>query len=163
MRSILHPNAFYIYILLLVFIFSIIVNDNNSYPLIYSSFYSVFHFVIIYLGIYYYRKSLYFIFFLCGLGLDILWLNEIGPHLLVFMFLLIFLHFFTRYFYNLNSYIIYFIILLLQGAIVSLEMTFSYILFQYSGGLNYFLEILFISILISFPAFIFFSYIDRLK
>ena len=90
MRFMLRLNAFYIYNLLLIFIFSFIVNSNNSFSLIYTSLYCVFHFLIIYLGIYYYRNALYFIFFLYGLGLDVLWLNEIGPHLIVFMFMLVF-------------------------------------------------------------------------
>ena len=163
MRSILHPNAFYIYNLLLIFIFSIIVNSNNSFSLIYISFYCIFHLLIIYLGIYYYRNALYFIFFLYGLGLDVLWLNEIGPHLLVFMFILIFFNLSKKYWYKLNSYKIYIVILILQLIIIILEIMFSFLFFQYSINLNHFLQILFISIFISFPTFLFFSYIDKFK
>ena len=163
MHSILHPSAYYLYNLLLLIIFSVIVNSNNSFSLVYISFYCIFHLLIIYLGIYYYRKSLYFIFFLYGLGLDVLWLNEIGPHLVVFMFMLFFFNFSTKYWYNLNSYKIYIIILILQLMIISLEMMFSYVLFQYTVDLNYFIQILFISILLSFPTFLFFSYIDKFK
>lgn len=163
MRSILRPNAFYIYNLLLIFIFSFIVNSNNSFSLIYTSLYCVFHFLIIYLGIYYNRNSLYFIFFLYGLGLDVLWLNEIGPHLIVFMFMLVFFNLTKKYWYNLNSYKIYIVIMILQFIIISLEIIFSYVFFQYIYYLNHFLQIFFISILISFPTFLFFSYIDKYK
>jgi len=163
MRLISHLNAYYIYNLLLIFIFSIIVNSNNLFSLIYISLYCLFHLLIIYLGIYYYRRSLYFIYFLYGLGLDILWLNEIGPHLMVFMFMLFFFHLSTKYWYNFNSYKIYIIILILQFIIINLEIMFSYLLFQYSISLNYFLQIFFISALVSLPAFLFFSYIDKFK
>ena len=163
MRFILHLNAYYIYNLLLIFIFSIIVNSNNSFSLVYTSLYCIFHLLIIYLGIYYYRRSLYFILFLYGLGLDVLWLNEIGSHLIVFMFMLFFFHFSTKYWYNLNSYKIYIIILILQFIIISLEIMFSYLLFQYSISLNHFLQILFLSVALSFPTFLFFSYIDKFK
>ena len=159
----LRPNAFYVYNLLLIFIFSFIVNSNNSFSLIYTSLYCVFHFLIIYLGIYYYRSALYFIFFLYGLGLDILWLNEIGPHLIVFMFMLVFFNLTKKYWYNLNSYKIYIMIIILQFIIISLEIIFSYMFFQYIYYLNHFLQIFFISILISFPTFLFFSYIDKYK
>ena len=159
----LRLNAFYIYNVLLIFIFSFIVNSNNSFSLIYTSLYCVFHFLIIYLGIYYYRSALYFIFFLYGLGLDILWLNEIGPHLIVFMFMLVFFNLTKKYWYNLNSYKIYIMIIILQFIIISLEIIFSYMFFQYIYYLNHFLQIFFISILISFPTFLFFSYIDKYK
>ena len=163
MRFMLRPNAFYIYNLLLIFIFSFIVNSNNSFSLIYTSLYCVFHFLIIYLGIYYNRNSLYFIFFLYGLGLDVLWLNEIGPHLIVFMFMLVFFNLTKKYWYNLNSYKVYIMIMILQFIIISLEIIFSYVFFQYIYYLNHFLQIFFISILISFPTFLFFSYIDKYK
>ena len=163
MRFILHLNAYYIYNLLLIFIFSVIVNSNNSFSLAYLSLYCIFHLLIIYLGIYYYRRSLYFILFLYGLGLDVLWLNEIGSHLIVFMFMLFFFHFSTKYWYNFNSYKIYIIILILQFIIINLEIMFSYLLFQYSISLNHFLQILFLSVALSFPTFLFFSYIDKFK
>jgi len=159
----MHPNAFLIYNLLLIVIFSIIVNSNNSFTLVYISFYCFFHFLIIYLGIYYYRSSLYIIFFLYGLGLDILWLNEIGPHLVVFISMLFFFKLSIKYWYNLNSYKVYFAIIILQIIMISLEIFFSYFLFQYSVNLNYFLQIFFMSILLSLPTFSFFIYIDKIK
>lgn len=163
MHYIWRPNSFYIYNFLLIFIFSVIVNSNNSFSLIYTSFFCIFHFLIIYLGIYYYRTSLYFIFFLYGLGLDVLWLNEIGPHLIVFMFMLIFFNLIKKNWYNLNSYKIYIIIMTLQFIIISLEIIFSYVFFQYIYYLNHFVEIFFISILISLPTFLLFSYIDKFR
>ena len=163
MHSLPSLKAFYIFNLLLIFIFSIIVNSNNSLSLVYTTLYCIFHFLIIYLGIYYYRKTLYFIFFLYGLGLDVLWLNEIGPHLIVFMFMLVFFSFSTKYLYNLSSFKIYIIILILQFIIITLEIMFSYLFFRYNLELVHFLQIFTISVLISFPTFLFFSYIDKFR
>ena len=118
MRSLLHLNSFRVYNLLLAILFSIIVNDNNSFSLIYSSFYCTFHFFLIYLGLYYYRKRLYLIYFLYGLGLDLLWLNEIGPHLLVFMFVLVFFNLSSKYLYNLDSFKIYIVLLWIVNLLV---------------------------------------------
>ena len=79
MRFFLHPKPFYIYNIILVILFSLIINPNKDILIIYYTFYCIFHFVLIYLGVYYFNKILYFIYFFYGLGLDILWLNEIGP------------------------------------------------------------------------------------
>ena len=153
MRSLLHLNSFQVYNLLLIIFFSIIVNDNNSFSLIYSSFYCTFHFFLIYLGLYYYRKLLYLIYFLYGLGLDLLWLNEIGPHLLVFMFVLVFFNLFSKYLYNLNSFKIYIVLLILQLFMISIEIFFSYLLFGFNFDLNYLFQIIILSLILIIPNF----------
>ena len=163
MRSLLHLNSFQVYNLLLIVFFSIIVNDNNSFSLIYSSFYCTFHFFLIYLGLYYYRKLLYLIYFLYGLGLDLLWLNEIGPHLLVFMFILVFFNLTSKHLYNLNSFKIYIVLLILQLFMISIEIFFSYLLFGFNFDLTYLFQIIILSLILSFPIFLIFSKIDQLK
>ena len=163
MRLLLHLNSFHVYNLLLVILFSIIVNDNNSFSLIYSSFYCTFHFFLIYLGLYYYRKLLYLIYFLYGLGLDLLWLNQIGPHLLVFMFVLVLFNLSSKYLYNLDSFKIYIVLLILQLFMISIEIFFSYLLFGYNFDSTYFIQIIILSLILSFPIFLIFSKIDQLK
>ena len=159
----MHLNSFYIYNLLLVVFFSIIVNDDQSFSLIYSSFYCIFHFLLIYLGVYYYRKYLYLIFFLYGLGLDLLWLNEIGPHLLVFMLILVFFNLSSKYLYNLDSFQIYIILLVLQIFMISIEIFLSYLLFGFNFDFTYLIQIIILSMILSFPIFLIFSKIDQLK
>ena len=163
MRSFLHLNSFYIYNFLLIIVFSIIVNDKHSFALIYSAFYCIFHFLIIYLGVYYYRKQLYFIYFLYGLGLDIFWLNEIGPHLIVFMSMLVFFNLSTKYFYNLSSFKIYVVLIIIQLTMISFEVFVSFFLLNFSFNLNYFIQIYLSTLLLSFPIFLFFSKIDKYK
>ena len=84
----LAPFTYYNLILLLLF--SLSAELIESFLFINSVAYVSFHYVIIYLGLYYYRKILYIIYFLYGLGMDLLLINQIGIHLPVFMILLFF-------------------------------------------------------------------------
>ena len=161
MRSLLHLNSFYIYNILLIIIFSIIVNDNNSFSLIYSIFYIFFHFLLIYLGVYYYRTNLYPIYFLYGLSLDILWLNEIGPHLITFMVALVFFNKAAKYLYDLNPFKIYIILLIILMFMIIFEIFTSYMLFGSNYELIYFMQLFILSLLFSFPIFFLFSKIDK--
>ena len=96
-------NSFIIYNILLIIFFSLTVNGVPLFPILNIICYSIFHFLIIYLGIYYYRKKLYLIYFLYGLGLDLFWINEIGPHLITFMFALSIFYLTFKYLNNLRK------------------------------------------------------------
>ena len=157
-----HINSFNVYNVLLIIIFSLTVN-GFFYSTINIFFYVILHFLVIYLGIYYYRNLLYFIYFIYGLGLDLIWVNEIGPHLLIFMFILIFFSKVRKYLYHLDSFKIYSFILLVQIFIIFLEMFIANIFFNYAFNYNYFINIIVISLVFSFPIFLIFSKIDRLK
>ena len=156
-------NLFKIYNILLIFIFSITVNKVILFPTINLISYSILHFILIYLGIYYYKKLLYLIFFLYGLGLDMFWLNEIGPHLFIFLFILVFFNLTKRYLYNINSLTIYFLILFFQIIMIYLELMISNLFFGLKIEYFLFFQIIFLSILISYPIFFIFSKIDRLN
>ena len=149
------------YNIFLIFVFSITVSEIDYY-FVNLLCYVLLHFLIIYLGIYYYRKTLYFLYFFYGLALDLLWINQIGPHLLIFMIMLVFLNLIKKYLYNFNSQRIYLIILFIQLLMILLEMLFSQFLFQYTFSLNTFVQISIISIVISFPLLYLFSKIDNL-
>ena len=157
-----HINSFNVYNVLLIIIFSLTVN-GFFYSTINIFFYVILHFLIIYLGIYYYRNLLYFIYFIYGLGLDLIWVNEIGPHLLIFMLILIFFSKVSKYLYQLDSFKIYSFILLVQIFIIFLEMFIANIFFNYAFNYNYFINIIVISLVFSFPIFLIFSKIDKLK
>ena len=154
-------NSFIIYNIFLIIFFSLIVNGFPLFPIVNIIFYSIFHFLIIYLGIYYYRKKLYLIYFLYGLGFDLFWLNEIGPHLIVFMLALIIFYLTFKYLNNLRKMNIYLMLLITQITMILFEMIISQLMFGFSFNLNYFLEIAFLSIIFSYPVFIIFSKIDK--
>ena len=162
MRSLLHLKSFYIYNLILILGFCIIVNPINNFNILNSSFYCIFHFLLIYLGVYHYKIILFFIYFLYGLGLDLLWFNEIGPHLLIFMIILVTLNLSSKYLYNLNSFKIYLFLLFLQILTIFFESILSYILFNFRIDLSFFYQISFLSLFLSYPIFVLFSKIDNI-
>ena len=163
MRSFLHLTSFQVYNIILLIIFAIVVNPINDLLIIYYSLYCIFHFLLIYLGIYYYRKSLYIIFFLYGLGLDLLWINEIGPHLLTFVFLLLILLLFKKYIINFNYLRIYFFLILLQILMIFIEIFLTFILFNNPINLIFMIKLFLLSIVLSYPLFVVFSKIDLIK
>jgi cell shape-determining protein MreD len=154
-------NSFIIYNIFLIIFFSLTVNGLPIFPIVNKIFYSIFHFLIIYLGIYYYRKKLYLIYFLYGLGFDLIWINEIGPHLIVFMLALMIFYLTFKYLNNLRKMNIYLMLLITQITMILFEMIISQLMFGFSFNLNYFLEIAFLSIIFSYPVFIIFSKIDK--
>jgi len=154
-------NSFIIYNILLIIFFSLTVNGFPFFPIVNIIFYTIFHFLIIYLGIYYYRKKLYLLYFLYGLGLDLFLINEIGPHLIVLMLALIIFYLTFKYLNNLRKLNIYLMLLITQMTMICFEMIISQLMFGFSFHLNNFLEIVFLSIILSYPIFIIFSKIDR--
>ena len=151
------------YNLILIILFSLSVSSIESFSIINSISYIFLHFVIIYLGLYYYRRTLYSIYFLYGLGIDILLINQIGPHLFIFMTLLFFFNLTKKYFIYLSSQRIYLLILLIQLLIILLEMLLTSFFFDYDFNLDKYLKFIFISIISSYPIFYIFSKIDNLQ
>ena len=162
MLSSLHLNPFKIYNIFLFVIFSVVV--NNNLPSLFSiCFYSFFYLILIYLGIFYYKKYLLIVYFIYGLLLDILLLNEIGPHLLVFALTFLLLTFSIKHFYNLSGIKIYLFIIFLQIFMIFLQMTIGYYLFNINFNFTYFIQMIFITLILSYPIFLLFFKIDRIK
>ena len=158
-----HINSFFIYNLILLFLFSSSVTFLNSITIINHIAYVLFHYVIIYLVLYYYRKPLYIIYFIYGLAMDILLIDQIGPHLLFFMLLIFAFNRIKKYFMGYSSINIYFIILITQFLIFFLEMIYSYLFFNYSFDYFLYIKLAFIILLSSYPVFIIFQKIDSFK
>ena len=151
------------YNLILLLLFSLSAELLESFLLSNSIAYVLFHYVLIYLGLYYYRKIIYFIYFLYGLGIDLLLINQIGIHLPVFMILLFFFKQTKKYFQILNSNKIYLAILLIQIIIIFLEMIITSLFFGYTFDLYIYFKYILISLLISYPIFFIFIKIDKLN
>ena len=149
------------YNLILLILFSLSVELLEFFILLNSVAYILFHYVIIYLGLYYYRKILYLIYFLYGLGLDLLIIHQIGVHLPVFMMLLVFFKLTKKYFLILNSKKIYLGILFIQIIIIFFEMIIAFSFFGYGFDLYLYLKYILISLLISYPIFFIFIRIDN--
>ena len=156
----LAPFTYYNFILIVLF--SLSVSSIEYFLLINPISYVYLHFVIIYLGLYYYRSTLYTIFFLYGLGIDILLINQIGPRLFIFMTLLSFFYLTKKYLNYLSSQKIYILILFIQLLTILSEMLLTSLFFNYNFNLDKYLIILFISFVSSYPVFFLFSKIDNL-
>ena len=156
-----HLGAFNIYIILLVISLSIVINGTPEYPVVNFITYLFIHFLLIYLGIYHFKFILYFIYFFVGILFDIFLLNEIGPHLLVFMILIFFLSQLQKFLNIFTSFRIFALIIIILFVSFSLEKFLSLVLYNYSFDLNDFLKFIIFSILISYPIFYLFNKIDR--
>ena len=155
-------GSFIYYNLILFIFFSLSVISIESFSIISLISYVFLHFVIIYLGLYYYRRVLYTIYFFYGLGIDVLLINQIGPHLFIFMALLLFLYSTKKYLNYLSSQKIYLLILFIQLLTILSEMLLTNWFFNYDFDLDKYLIIFIISIISSYPIFFIFSKIDNL-
>ena len=156
-------SSFIYYNLILFLLFSLSISSIESLLMINSISYIFFHFVIIYLGLYYYRRALYTIYFLYGIGIDVLLIDQIGPHLFIFMILLLFFYLIKKYLNYLSSQKIYLLILFIQLFTILSEMLLINWFFNYNFNLDKYLIIFIISIIFSYPIFYIFSKIDNLQ
>jgi len=154
-------SSFTIFNLLLFFSFCLSVVSIDSVNFLNLLTYVLLNYLIIYLGLYYYRNILYLIYFVYGLGIDLLLINEIGPHLILFIALLFIFNFIKKFLVYLGPLQIYFIILLFQGLLLFLEMIFAFLLFGYDLDMDLYFKLIFISLIISYPFFFLFSKIDN--
>ena len=156
-----HLGAFKIYIFLLVISLSVVISGTPEYPLVDFITYLFIHFLLIYLGIYHFKFILYFVYFFVGIIFDIFLLNEIGPHLLIFMILIFMLSKLQKFLNIFTSFRIFALILVILFISFSLEKFLSLILYNFDFDLNDFLEFIIFSIFLSYPIFYLFNKIDR--
>ena len=152
----------YIYHFLLFFSFCVSLNKQIEIYYINIFFYSLTHILIIYLSFYYFHFLLFFIFLFYGMLFDIFLLNEIGPHLIVFVVLLSLIMLVKKYLYNLTSLKVFYFIFMLIFVIYFFEMIIADLVFNYSFNiLNYFLLTIFSSIIL-LPIIFLFSKLDKI-
>ena len=156
-----HLGAFKIYIFLLVISLSVVISGTPEYPLVDFITYLFIHFLLIYLGIYHFKFILYFVYFFAGIIFDIFLLNEIGPHLLIFMILIFILSQLQKFLNIFTSFRIFALILVILFISFSLEKFLSLILYNFDFDLNDFLKFIIFSIVLSYPIFYLFNKIDR--
>ena len=156
-------DSFKIYIIILILSFGITIDIIINFYFINLIFYLFIHLLMIYIGIYYFRKILYLIFFICGIVLDLSLLNEFGPHLLTFMILILSLNLIQKTLLKLSSQRILLFIVFVLFISLFIEKMISYLLYNYSFDLQNYLQIIFISFFIAYPAFYLFYKIDNFK
>jgi len=156
-----HLDAFKIYIIILIMSLSIVISGVPEYPIINFITYLFVHFLLIYLGFYHFKYILYFIYFITGIIFDIFLLNEIGPHLLIFMILIFILSQLQKFLILLTSFKVFCFILIILFLSYFLEKLLSFILYNFSFNLNDLLIFIITSILLSYPTFYLFNKIDE--
>ena len=155
-------SSVYFYHSILFLSFSISLNNVIEFEYVNLFFYVLAHLLIIYLCFYYFHFFLYFVFFFYGVFFDIFLLNNIGPHLLVFIFLLVIISFLKKFLFNLSSIKIFFVIIVLLFLIFLFEMIFADIILNYNFDYYKYIKLCIIGAIIISPVFLLFSKIDRL-
>ncbi len=157
-----HLSAFKIYIFLLVVSSSTLISGLSYFSTINFIVYSFVHILLIYITIYHFKIILYFVFFITGMILDIFLLNEIGPHIVILMILIPLLNRAKKVISTLSSLRVYVFIIFILIIVFFLEMMISLLLFNFDFQIKYLLKYIYISLIISYPTFYFFSKIDRI-
>ena len=152
----------YFYHLILFLSFSISLNNLIVFEYVNLFFYVLAHLLIIYLCFYYFNFFLYFVYFLYGIFFDIFLLNDIGPHLLVFVFLLVIISFLKKMLFNLSSKKIFYFIIVLMFLIFLFEMIFADIILNYNFDYHKYIKLCIIGIITIYPVVFLFSKFDRL-
>ncbi len=152
----------YIYHFLLFFSFSVSVNNQIDILYVNIFFYSLSHILIIYLSFYYFHSILFFVFLFYGSLYDIFLINEIGPHLIVFLFLLFFIMSLKKFLFNLSSLKVFYLIFLLILIIYFSEMIIADLFFKYSFNVSDYFLVSAISSITLIPIIFLFSKLDKI-
>ena len=153
----------YIYHLILFFSFSVSLNNLIEFEYFNLFFYVLAHLSIIYLCLYHFHFTLYFILFLYGIFFDIFLLNDIGPHLLVFIFFLVVISFLKKFLFNFSSIKIFYFIIVIMFLIFLFEMIFADIILNYNFYYYKYIQLCIIGVIIISPVVFLFSKIDKFK
>ncbi len=152
----------YIYHFLLFFSFCVSLNSETNIYYINIFFYSLTHIIIIYLCFYYFHFILFFIFLFYGSLFDIFLLNEFGPHLIVFIILLMLILMIKKYLYNLSPLKVFYLIFSLIFIIYFSEMIFADLLFSYKFNIHDYFIVSITSAIILLPVIYLFSKLDKI-
>ena len=147
--------------IILIISFSISVNSFILFPNVNNAFYILFHLTLIYLIFYHYHYYLYFVALIYGILFDILLFNNIGAHLITFLFLIFLFVFIKKYLVRLSSYqtiFIYFITLLM---ILLIEQFLANLIHNYKFNMGSFFNFFLISLIIFIPTIFLFTKLDK--
>lgn len=147
--------------IILILSFSISVNSFILFPNVNNVFYVLFHLTFIYLIFYHYHYYIFIVALVYGILLDILLLNYIGPHLITFLFLLIFFVLLRKYLVRLTSYQIIFIYFITLIILLLFEQFLANIINDYKFNIILIFNFFLISLIIFIPTVFLFSKLDK--
>ena len=102
------------------------------------------------------------LYLLYGLLLDIFLLNQIGPHLTVFIILLLMISVIKNYLYNLSSIKVFYFIFSLIFVIYFFEMIIADLFFNYNFNFSNYFTVSITSSIILLPTTFLFSKLDKI-
>ena len=147
--------------IILIISFSISVNSFVFLPNINNAFYVLFHLTFIYLIFYHYHYYLYLVALVYGILFDILLLNNIGAHLITFLFLLALFILLRKYLIRLSSYQIIFIYFITLIILLLIEQFLANLIHNYKFNMSLILNFLLISLIIFIPTVFLFTKLDK--
>ena len=153
-------NSSIIFNLILIFSFSVSVNNFIETEYMNILFYIFFHITFIYLLFYHYNFYLIILAFIYGLLFDIILINSIGCHLISFL-VLIFLFINTKkYLFLLSPYQISFVIFITLNIIIIFELLFAHFLNNIHFNFYQFLSFFIFSLIIFVPSIFILNKLD---
>ena len=147
--------------MVLIISFSISVNSFILFPNINNAFYILFHLTFIYLIFYYYHYYLYVVALGFGILFDILLLNNIGVHVITFLFLLTLFVLLKKYLIRFSSFQIIFIYFLTLILLLLFEQFLVNIIHNYKFNILSFLNFFLIALIIFIPSLFLFTKLDK--
>ncbi len=147
--------------IILIISFSISVNSFILFPNINNAFYILFHLTFIYLIFYYYHYYLYVVALGFGILFDILLLNNIGVHVITFLFLLTLFVLLKKYLIRFSSFQIIFIYFLTLILLLLFEQFLVNIIHNYKFNILSFLNFFLIALIIFIPSLFLFTKLDK--
>ena len=147
--------------IILMISFSISVNSFIVFPNLNNAFYILFHLTFIYLTFYHYHYYLYFVALIYGILFDILLLNNIGAHLITFLFLLALFILLRKYLIRLSSYQIIFIYFITLIILFLIEQFLANLIHNYKFNMSSIFNFILISLIIFIPTVFLFTKLDK--
>ena len=130
-------------------------------PNINNSFYVLFHLTFIYLIFYHYHYYLYLVALVYGILFDILLLNNIGAHIITFLFLLMLFLLLRKYLFRLSSYQIIFIYFITLIILLLIEQFLANLIYNYKFNMSSIFNFILISLIIFVPTVFLFTKLDK--
>ena len=147
--------------IILIISFSISVNSFILMPNINNSFYVLFHLTFIYLIFYHYHYYLYLVALVYGILFDILLFNNIGVHIITFLFLLMIFEFLRKYLIRLSSFQIIFIYFITLIFLLLIEQILANLIHNYTFNMSSIFNFILISLIIFIPTVFLFTKLDK--
>ena len=147
--------------IILIISFSISVNSFILFSNINNAFYVLFHLTFIYLIFYHYHYYLYLVALVYGILFDILLLNNIGAHIVSFLFILMLFVLLRKYLIRLSSYQIIFIYFITLIILLVFEQFLANLIHNYKFNMSSIFDFILISLIIFIPTVFLFTKLDK--